>query len=154
MRIVTVGGDDVGFIAIGQEAVGIIAIGQLATGVIAFGQLATGVIAIGQVARGVIAIGQLAVGIVAVGMAAVGVLFAVGMVSLSAFGAPYVTSFGLFGKIDPRALFDPRRDRLFRGTLPQWRLVMASLGTLVLLGAWWMVVGSALFLPHLALPGF
>ncbi|GAB2811757.1 hypothetical protein GCM10022221_06560 [Actinocorallia aurea] len=151
MRIVTVGGDDVGFIAVGQEAVGIIAIGQLATGVIAIGQLATGVVALGQVARGVIAIGQLAVGIVAVGMGAIGVLFAVGMVSLSAFGAPFVTSVGLFGKVDPRALFDPRRDGLFRGSLPPWRVVMGALGTLVLLGGWWLLVGSQLILPRLAL---
>ncbi|MDX6738739.1 hypothetical protein [Actinocorallia sp. A-T 12471] len=150
MRIVTVGGDDVGFFAVGQDAVGVIAFGQFATGVVAVGQVATGVLAIGQVARGVVAVGQLAIGIVAVGMAAVGVLWALGMVAVSAFGAPGL-SLGLFGRADPRVLFDPRRDGLFLRPLPQWRIALGALGTLVLLGAWWAAVGAHLLLPRIAL---
>jgi hypothetical protein len=90
------------------------------------------VIAIGQLATGVFAVGQAAFGVFAAGMGTIGVLFQAGF----DFGgtSAHGPLLGLSGRlhVDPHA----RGPILETGGLPGWRIVLATLGTLVLAAAW------------------
>lgn len=119
MRLLSVGGDDLGVFAFGQRATGIFAFGQLATGVVAIGQLSTGVIAVGQLARGVIVVGQMAIGLACLGQLSIGVVWSSGMVGIGATSGPSLAVLGLFGRLD-RKRFRAWTGRL-RGGPPRSR---------------------------------
>ncbi|NEA27838.1 hypothetical protein [Actinomadura bangladeshensis] len=154
MQLVAVGEATLAVFAIGPQSVGVFAVGQEATGIIAFGQVANGVIAVGQLARGVVAIGQLATGVFAVGQAAFGV-FAAGMAAIGVvcqagfgFGATSAiwSKLGFWGRLHVKRMFDPHASGpiLETGGLPGWRVVLATVGTLVLAAAWWKITGEPL----------
>lgn len=152
MRIFTVDGSDVAFVAVGQEATGIIAIGQVANGVVAIGQIATGVVAFGQLARGFFAVGMLAAGVVSVGMLGIGVVWASGMLAVAPFAGPGMLALGFLGRLSPLEAFSPHT----RWTppwhaLPPWRVFLGAAGLAALAALWWYTTGSGLMVPRIPL---